>query len=171
MSRHRSRDGSWGGRSKGRPLQSSPQTSFAGDVATAESVPTDTGNSNRGAALCGSQFLFATAIESVTGSDHKGHSKKKVTDPYVYLINFRNQPTPKYYLSSLFFTVRFWAFLGEEKSKTRFKKNKNIPYSMSKLLLSQKSKKYSEEILRKSTQISMSFFLYFLCVVVFLGAS
>jgi hypothetical protein len=53
----------------------------------------------------------------------KGHSKKKVTDPCVYLVNFRgtNQPRNITFLpqSKL---VRFWAFLGEGSSKTRFKK-------------------------------------------------
>jgi hypothetical protein len=40
---------------------------------------------------------------------HKGHSKKKVTDPYVYLINFRGTNQPQ---NIIFLHCFFSTFLG-----------------------------------------------------------
>jgi hypothetical protein len=44
-------------------------------------------------------------------------TKKKTTDPCVYLINFQGTNQPQIFLA--FFLVPFWAFLGEGSSKTR----------------------------------------------------
>jgi hypothetical protein len=78
----------------------------------------------------------------------KGHSKKKVTDLDVYLIYFRGTNQPPIFFSSLFFLVRFWAFLGKGSSKTPYK------YFYKKAM----SKTFSEKILRKPTKISISVF-------------
>jgi hypothetical protein len=91
----------------------------------------------------------------------KGHSKKKVTDPCVYVINFRgtNQPQSTIFLG--FFLVRFWAFLGEGSSKTRLLKK------MQKVHV----KNFSRENSQKIDKISMLFFLDFFCFIAFSGAS
>jgi hypothetical protein len=80
--------------------------------------------------------------------ERKGHSKKKVTDLDVYLVNFRGTNQPPKNISSLFFLVRFWAFLGKGSSKTPLK------YFCKKSM----SKTFSEKILRKSTNFSISVF-------------
>jgi hypothetical protein len=78
----------------------------------------------------------------------KGHSKKKVTDPCVYLINFRGTDQPQ---NIIFFTFFFSTFLGvsrggEFKNTIKNKCKKSM------------SKTFSKKILRKSTKFSMSLF-------------
>jgi hypothetical protein len=53
-------------------------------------------------------------------------TKKKVTDPCVYLVNFRGTNQPQNIMFLDLFLVRFWAFLGEGSSKTRFKKMQKV---------------------------------------------
>jgi hypothetical protein len=59
----------------------------------------------------------------VVGQKNQGALKNKVTDPCVYLVNFRgtNQPLNITFLPKTKL-VRFWAFRGEGSSKTRLKK-------------------------------------------------
>ena len=70
-------------------------------------------------------FLFLFGLQALdldlrSGSGEQGALKKKSDGPLrIFDYLSRNQPTPKYDFSSLFFLVRFWAFLGEGSSKTR----------------------------------------------------
>jgi hypothetical protein len=63
----------------------------------------------------------ATAAIGTTKGHGHGALEKKVTVPCVYLISFRGPNQAQDIFSSLFFLVRFWAFLGEGSSKTRQK--------------------------------------------------
>jgi hypothetical protein len=111
-----------------------------------------------GTAAAGSSSSKQQQAAASSTHEVKGHSKKKVTDPCVYLINFRGTNQPQNIISWAFFLVHFWAFLGEGSSKTRPKKSKKSK-SM--------SKTFPEKILRKSTKVSMSVFLDFLGFIAF----
>jgi hypothetical protein len=95
-------------------------------------------------------------------SHNEGHSKKKMTCPCVYLINFRGTNQPQNIIFLDFFLVRFWAFLGKW-SVQKHDKNIFIKSPCRKLF----PRKFSEN----RQNFRYQFFLDFFGFIAFSGAS